>query len=127
MARQRNDIKYLKYWQKVLGIEQWTVDVIRYGKLYTDKRRLAEVMWTAEREHALITLATDRQIRGDDENLEATILHELLHIRIHGHLSMEEFSDLYAEDGAAINRLENTINALTKGFMKLKGEQNARI
>ncbi len=127
MARQRNDIKYLKYWQKVLGIEQWTIGVTRDKLLFKEQQRLGEIMWTAERENALITLATDRQFKADHEDLEATVLHELLHIRIHGHLSMEEFTEAYGENEAEMNRLENTINALTQGFMKLKGEQNARI
>lgn len=120
MGRPRNADKYLKYWQTELGLPQWDIVLLRSKVLYTEKQRLAEVVWTAERESAVITLATDRQIKGDVESLEGTILHEILHVRLHGHLSMEDFSNLVATE-AELNRLENTINALTKTMLKLKG------
>jgi len=129
MGRPRNAEKFLKYWQKELNIG-WGVGLLRDKTLFTKHGNLAKIDWITEREEAIITMATDRQIKSNDIDnapehaVESVILHELLHLRLHGYMSMDEFSELYPTD-SDVNHVERAINNLTKCMIKLKyGGQN---
>lgn len=129
-GRPKNADKYLKFWQDLLGLSQWTIGIYRDKTMVEKKGFLGEAVWTAEDETATISLATDKQIRDAGDpflSLESLILHELLHIRHHGHLTMEDWSKVIMKTDLHAAALERALNAETRAFMKLKGQNETRV
>jgi hypothetical protein len=96
---------YVKAWQEKLGLMDWRVHI---SEKHASKTTMAEVH-DCDHEARLATIRLGRDFGGtpvDEQSIEATALHELLHILMH------EFKTLCQadrQDETAINSAEHRI------------------
>ena len=107
----------LAYWQKVLYLQDWTVDlrVVRQWEM-DDPKTLAQCHWFLERKDAIIQVLNptdlagiaDKFIKGEECDYDISLVHELLHLH---------FAPFYRE-GDEISH-EQAINAISRGMVKV--------
>jgi hypothetical protein len=98
----------LKYWKKRLNLQDWNVELI---ETTTDKIKgnAGDSQWDASITWAKIRLALD--IEKDpiyhDGGIEATLIHELLHLRLEWYLPDYLPYDLHRE--TALNKIADAL------------------
>lgn len=85
--------KQCKYWQRRLGLREWSITVEIVSKTNMPKV-LGTCRWSTEETSALIELREDAD--------ESTLVHELLHLVIDGHKVYKRYSP---PTERAINRI----------------------
>jgi len=119
--------KYLSKWQAVLRLEDWD---IKLQPVVTDWRKTGDIKIDVCDKVAVLLINT---FNPKQTNIEAVIIHELLHMKLYGMDMMLEntLNALYKKDNnpkrkAACNNfmvlLEQTVNDLTKSFLALGGD-----
>lgn len=111
------------YWQKVLALQDWNIDVriVRQWDM-SDQSTLAECEWYLRRKDAIIRLLHPSDIAGvkqyfineEEADYDISLVHELLHLH---------FAPL---DRGKENEvpIEQAINALSRGYVKLYREHD---
>jgi hypothetical protein len=117
----------LAYWQKVLYLQDWTVD-LRISRQWEmlDAGTLAECHWFLERKDAIIRVLAPADLGGladkflnDEEcDYDISLVHELLHLH---------FAAFYTEKDEIAH--EQVINAISRGLVKIwrENEQNSPV
>lgn len=115
--------KQLVYWQKVLYLQDWTIDlrVARQWEM-SDNTTLAECEWFLSRRDAIIRVLAPSDLAGvnkyfikDEEcDYDVSLVHELLHLH---------FAPFHTEKDEVAH--EQAINAISRGMVKVWREQTA--
>lgn len=113
--------KQLVYWQKVLYLQDWTVD-LRIARQWemSDSTTLAECEWFLSRRDAIIRVLTPNDLAGvskyfikDEEcDYDVSLVHELLHLH---------FAPFHTDKDETAH--EQAINAISRGMVKVWREQ----
>jgi len=109
--------KQLAYWQKVLFLQDWTVE-LRMCRSWemSDPSSLAECHWFIQRKDAIIRMlvqsdlagVSDRFLNGEAADYDISLVHELLHLH---------FAPMHREEDETFH--EQAINAISRGFVKV--------
>lgn len=109
--------KQLEYWQKLLYLQDWTVE-IRVSRPWemSDPQALAECEWYLQRKDAIIRVLPPSDLScveshflsGEAQDYDISIVHELLHLH---------FAPFHAKDDETAH--EQAINALSRAYVKL--------
>lgn len=110
--------KQALYWQKVLALQDWNLDV-RVARQWemSDPLVLAETEWYLSRKDAVIRLLhpsdlgglATRFIKGEEADYDISLVHELLYLH---------FAPFDKQEGDAIYH-EQAINAISRGMVRL--------
>jgi hypothetical protein len=119
---------YLKKWQDILRLRDWD---IKYEAVDTEWRKTGDIKIDVTDRKAILMINNHNPRQT---NLEALIIHELLHLKLYGMDQMLE-ELIYAVFGKNennpklsfaynqfMNLLEPTVEDLAKGFLSLGGE-----
>jgi hypothetical protein len=114
--------KQLAYWQKVLFLRDWTVD-LRISRQWEmgDQHTLAECHWFLERKDAIIRVLNpidldglaDKFLNSEQCDYDVSLVHELLHLH---------FASFYTEEDELVH--EQVINALSRSMVKIWREND---
>jgi hypothetical protein len=84
----KDAIRYVSYWKKKLGLSEWQIEVITHRLKKKDIPNAGRALATAsiiwELKHVIVDVwfpCVDR--RGRPEDLEAAMVHELIHVFFH--------------------------------------------
>ncbi|OPJ62893.1 hypothetical protein [Clostridium oryzae] len=129
MKFKEEDIKkYLTKWQDTLRLRDWD---IKYEAVNKEWRKTGDIKIDADDKKAILLINC---FNPKQTNLEALIIHELLHLKLWGMDQMLEglvylvfgqdeedpkFNFAYSR---FMNLLESTVEDLSKSFLKLDGE-----
>ena len=91
-----------RYWQDRLNLKEWKIKV-RWGKPEEMADCVGCTWWQAEENIGEIS------ILRSDSTPEATLVHELLHIVLQGHIAYDGVYDVH---------VERAINKLTDAFLR---------
>lgn len=91
----------MKYWQDRLNLREWKL-TLQWMPARQAREFQGLCAWSVEELTAVV------QIRRAQEDVEATLVHELLHIVLQGHKEYEDY-DLALE--RAINRITEALMA----------------
>ncbi|MCL2409373.1 MAG: hypothetical protein FWC96_07140 [Oscillospiraceae bacterium] len=123
--------KYLDKWQAILRLRDWD---IKLQTIEHDWRKTGDIKIDECDKNAVLMINT---FNPKQTNLEAMIIHELLHLKLWGMDQMLEkhINALYGEDHGDPKRsiaygdfmvlLESTVNDLAKSFLSLHGDDKA--
>lgn len=110
-------IRYLKYWQKVLMLDSWIINLQLIDESQTDGTICGNCDYTFECKSALIRIvhANDETVRSKiiRECEEQTLVHELLHLKYNlfteetSHEYMERYFDFHEHQ--KLDELANTL------------------
>lgn len=121
----------LEKWQNILRLKDWDIKIYEVNQEW---RKSGDIKIDLEDRNAILMLNC---FNPKNNNLEALIVHELLHVKLYGLDQMTEqlFNLIYGEDGDdpkyefAITRfmilLETTVEDLAKSFLSLGGEKKS--
>lgn len=101
--------KALKYWQKALRLQEWKIRIV-----YADSDTYSDagnVRYIFDFKKAKITLADDTV-----EEMEETLIHELLHIHI-------GYTELFPDSDLRTAMLEFSVNSIAGALHKLKQKE----
>ncbi len=120
--------KYLKKWQDILRLRDWD---IKYELVNTEWRKSGDIKIDRDVKQAVLMI---NNVNIKHTNLEALVIHELLHLKIWGMDQMIE-SLIYSVFGTdesdpkfefAYNQfmceLESTVEDLSKSFITIGGD-----
>ncbi len=119
---------YLKKWQDILRLRDWD---IKYEVVNTNWHKTGDVKIDIADKKAILMI---NNYNPKQTNLEAVIIHELLHIKLWGMDQMIEqlLYNVFGQDESEpkfnfaynhfMNTLESTVEDLAKSFLTLKGE-----
>ncbi len=119
---------YLLKWQDILRLRDWDIKIYEVNKEW---RKTGDIKIDQSNKSAILMLNNCNPHQG---NLEAIIIHELLHIKLWGMDQMIEdlIGSLFGSDEKdpkycfATNKfmdiLETTVEDLTKGYLAVGGE-----
>lgn len=120
--------EYLKKWQENLKLKDWD---IKYQLVNKEWRKTGDIKIDMDDRKAILLI---NDFNPKQENIEETIIHELLHLKLFGMDQMLEelLYSVFGEDEDdvkfkfAYNQfmkvLEPTVEDLTKSFLKLNGD-----
>jgi len=123
-----NTKKYIDKWQKTLRLADWD---IRFQFVDTEWRKTGDIKIDADDRSAVLLV---NRFNPKQDNLEELIIHELLHLKLHGLDQMIEtlMECVYGknEDDPQkafayhqfMSVLESTVHDLTKSFLLESGE-----
>jgi hypothetical protein len=97
-------------WQAILQLRDWRIKV-EFGRPEDMAGELGEVVWDAEDATAKIKIAPNQK------RPEATLVHELLHVRMEGHAP---------NDGTHEVGYERNLNHLQRALMGLDRQKSAQ-
>ena len=109
----------IAYWKPLIGVSDWRIDI----KMVTQADlpgKAAAVSWTLTKRWATITFTRPETFASDviQEDMEISVVHELLHVadaamldKLCGNLSQVE-DDIITEQG--VDKLSNTLVMLRK-------------
>jgi hypothetical protein len=104
-----NSLKRLgKYWQRKLGLLDWTINFV-FDELPENGQ--GSCTWDAHIQEATVRISPTLAIaKYSDGGIEATLIHELVHIVLQGHQSEEEIEEPLATIiEISINRLADAL------------------
>lgn len=105
--------KLVRYWQEILGLTEWTIADVVWGEdsLMGDSFSGFNDFFTEGRKSKIILNRRD----ADDE-IEETIVHELLHLMIDGHKGKDKVVGRHYDPmhELALNRLAKVFVALDR-------------
>ena len=121
-----NDIrKQAAYWQKLLHLQDWNLDV-RVSRQWEmdDASTLAQCSWYIHRKDAVIRVLHpsdlpgigSKFIKGEENDYDISLVHELLH------LHFAPITRLHKEESYEIYE-EQAINAISRAFVELYRNQ----
>lgn len=129
MRFNEEDIKnYLEKWQDTLRLRDWD---IRYEVVNTEWRKTGDIKIDADDKKAILLI---NNYNPKQTNLEALIIHELLHLKLWGMDQMIEglIYKVFGQDendpkfnfaySQFMTLLESTVEDLSKSFLQLGGE-----
>jgi len=97
---------FVKKYQKILGLQDWTVEVTLSSALELENGTVANIVPNYEHRLAKIKIIQDKYFDKEHE-LEETVIHELLHIYFNIDPAMDEFQRIRIEQG--LNQLAKLI------------------
>ncbi len=127
--KEKDLLSYLEKWQEILRLRDWD---IRLEVVNQKWRKTGDVKVDRDDKKAILLVNV---FNPTSENLEETIIHELLHIKLWDMDQMLEgfLHSLFGKDpedpryNFALQQfmilLESTVEDLTKGFLQLGGEE----
>ena len=108
-----------KVWQRRLGIQDWKLEIIWGDKVDREATPFSDeltegcaglIWWSAEHAHAKIVLAKGQS--------HSTLVHELLHLRLEGHLpGPRKYDALY----------ERALNQLAEALIKEWSDEDPEV
>lgn len=114
--------KQLTYWQKVLYLQDWTIDLkLARSWEMPDHSTLASCHWYLQRKDAFIQVLHPDDIAGvsklfiggEECDYDISLVHELLHLH---------FAAFHREEDETHH--EQAINAISRGMVKMWRESN---
>lgn len=120
--------KYLKKWQKILKLQDWN---IKHFMVEKEWRKSGDIKIDEDNKHAVLMI---NNFNPYVDNIEALVIHELLHLKLWGMDQMiEQFLyAVYGDEendpkydfvyGKFMNVLESTVEHLTEAFISLGAE-----
>lgn len=110
------------YWQKVLYLQDWTIEVrlLRQWEM-SDRQTLAQCEWYLQRKDAILGFLSPQDIVGlhnrflndEEADYDISLVHELLHLH---------FAPFHKEDDELFH--EQAINAISRGMVKVWRESH---
>ena len=110
------------YWQKVLYLQDWTIEVrlLRQWEM-SDRQTLAQCEWYLQRKDAILGFLSpqdivglhNRFLNGEEADYDISLVHELLHLH---------FAPFHKEDDELFH--EQAINAISRGMVKVWRESH---
>ena len=129
MGFNEEDIKnYLEKWQDTLRLRDWD---IRYEVVNAEWRKTGDIKIDTDDKKAILLI---NNYNPKQTNLEAVIIHELLHLKLWGMDQMIEglIYNVFGQDkndpkfnfaySQFMTLLESTVEDLSKSFLQLGGE-----
>lgn len=122
-------VKYLNKWQKILKLSDFD---IKYEFVLTPWRKTGDIKIDMDDKKAILML---NNCNPKQTNLEALIIHELLHLKLWGMDQMLEglLYEVFGRDesdakfnfayGQFMTLLESTVEDLSKGYMSVGGNE----
>jgi hypothetical protein len=119
---------YLRKWQDILRLRDWD---IKYKIVATEWRKTGDIKIDMADRKAILMI---NNYNPKQTNLEAVVIHELLHLKLWGMDQMIEqlVYSVFGQDendpkfnfayNQFMNTLESTVEDLSKSFLKLGGE-----
>ncbi|WP_019230095.1 hypothetical protein [Sedimentibacter sp. B4] len=119
---------YLRKWQDILRLRDWD---IRYEIVATEWRKTGDIKIDMSDRKAILMI---NNYNPKQTNLEAVVIHELLHLKLWGmdQLIEQLIYSVFGQDendskfdfayNQFMNTLESTVEDLSKGFLILGGE-----
>lgn len=119
---------YLRKWQDILRLRDWN---IRYKMVATEWRKTGDIKIDMADKEAILMI---NNYNPKHTNLEAVVIHELLHLKLWGMDQMIEqlIYSVFGQDendpkfdfayNQFMNTLESTVEDLSKSFLLLGGE-----
>ncbi len=119
---------YLRKWQDILRLRDWD---IRYEIVSTEWRKTGDIKIDMADRKAILMI---NNYNPKQTNLEAVVIHELLHLKLWGMDQMIEqlIYSVFGQDendpkfdfayNQFMNTLESTVEDLSKSFLILSGE-----
>ena len=123
-----NTQNYINKWQKILRLMDWD---LKFQFVETEWRKTADIKIDMDDRNAILLL---NKCNPKQTNLEETIIHELLHLKLFGMDKMIEtlIGCVFGNDGNDVRRvfaynqfmtlLESTVNDLAKSFLLQSGD-----
>ncbi len=77
--------KALAKWQKILRLMDWKIDIsIERGRYFSNQESQAEVEWYIQNKRAVIKILDpiDYEDALDEQDMELSLVHELLHLHL---------------------------------------------
>ncbi|MEL7648788.1 MAG: hypothetical protein AAGU76_11885 [Sedimentibacter sp.] len=119
---------YLRKWQDILRLRDWD---IKYEMIATEWRKTGDIKIDVADRKAILMI---NNYNPKQTNLEALVIHELLHLKLWGMDQMTEqlIYSVFGQDendpkfdfayNQFMNTLESTVEDLSKSFLILGGE-----
>lgn len=118
--------KYIDQWARPIGLGYWKIDFVfervNYQKSITDGKRMIDESVHAECDvrpnylEATITFYLRNTIKVDKDELEETVVHELMHIFL---------SPMSTKD--TMDPEEIVATTLSRGFIKIRNEKPKKV
>ena len=106
----RELLAYTGKWRDQLGLSQWEIEAKWMSA--ADRRSMPDTngycWWSEQHQYAEI------RVSKDSEDIEHTVIHELLHLRLEGHEVMAEMDNHRTPVEVCINRLADQLRRMEK-------------
>lgn len=97
------------YWVDKLELSPpvWRNSSIAFAKDADLENNLGQINWNIDHSAFSVQIANEKSHKRDDSDIEETLIHELLHLRIEGHKELDATRDPHLEK--AINILASIL------------------